>query len=160
MSMQLTTTKTEIRSKAALLWQRILLTDRRELFLGKEGDIRDRAHGFDRLPQPGFVGAHYTEGGILLIGQNPGADPIGKGMSLSDQLQYGLLEALRDAATSDAAVMAFSVLMDALATRVMPNWAVARNVVRPTQRSWRRSQSHFLYEYGQILTLPPRFNPG
>jgi len=121
----------DLTAKAAELWQQILKLDHSFLFANAPQDIRDRAHGFDRIPQPGFVGTGYRKGGTLLMGQNPGNDPIGKGLSASDQLQYGLLIALKDAASSDAALVAFSALIDALGTNVMPQWAITRNVVQP-----------------------------
>ncbi|HWY14069.1 MAG TPA: hypothetical protein VNX86_02905 [Rhizomicrobium sp.] len=132
-------------TKAAALWQRILKVDHSYLFATASQDIRDRPHGFDRIPQPGFVGSQYRKGGMLLIGQNPGNDPIGKGASASDQLQYGLLIALRDAASSDAAVAAFSALIDALATSVMPNWAITKNVVQPLLSGLGGNLNHITY---------------
>jgi len=118
-------------ASVAALWQRILRVDHASLFVGAAGDIKDRDHGFDRLPQPGFIGCDYRPGGVLLLGQNPGSDPKGKGMSPSDQLQYRLLSALRDASDNAEALAAFKNLMSALGVKVMPHWAIARNVVQP-----------------------------
>ena len=115
----------------ALLWQKILRSDRADAFEGTAGSAIDRSHGHDRLPQPGFVGSRYQPQGILILGQNPGNDAIGKGKSAADLHQYEILRRLRDAVDTEAAVAASHELMAALGSTVMPTWLIVQNVVWP-----------------------------
>ena len=124
--------ESQFAAKSALLWQRILRLDHTSLFSDAPHDIRDRPHGFDRLPQPGFVGRRYERGGLLLVGQNPGNDAIGKGISESDRLQYGfLIYRLGDARDLSKTVEAYNGLMAVLGSEVMPRWSIIRKVVQP-----------------------------
>jgi len=118
----------EFVDRVALLWQKILRVDHANTFAGASAIAIDRPHGHDRLPQPGYVGVRYRPGGILLLGQNPGNDPIGKGESAEDLQQYALLHRLKDA---PAAAAVARELMAALAVNVMPTWPIIRNVVQP-----------------------------
>ena len=128
---------------AALLWQQILCLDRAKLFAGFESAAIDRPHGFDRLPQPGFVGNRYRlDDGIVLVGKNPANG--GDGMSPGDIRQYQLLKALCDA-TADNVYPAFRHLMAALGTTVMPCWPIVQVVVTPLLNGLRLSLDDVAY---------------
>jgi hypothetical protein len=118
--------------EVARLWQEILRVRREDLFEGILDLAIDRSHGYDRLPQPGYVGLNYRRGGLLLVAQNPANDSAARGLSLTDQTQYALLEVLRDALSEEEIDKAFQALMAALAaTDTMPSWKIVRNCVGP-----------------------------
>lgn len=121
---------TSFNGKAALLWQNILNVDPREVFSGVETHAVSREGSNDDLPQPGYVGPNYEPGNILLLGQNPGNDPIGKGISASDALQYRHLRKLKDCGPEHAQ-KTYIELMETLGENVMPKWPLIRNVVIP-----------------------------
>jgi hypothetical protein len=121
----------DLPTRVALLWQKILRSDHAEAFAGTVGSAIDRSHGHDRLPQPGFVGSRYQPRGIMILGQNPGNDAIGKGGSAADLHQYDILGRLRDAVDTEAATAASKELMAALGSAVMPTWLIVQNVVWP-----------------------------
>lgn len=122
---------TNFESHIALLWQEILRQTQDNTFAVAKQDALNRDHGLDKLPQPGLVGAHYRPGGILLLGQNPGNDRTGKGLSREDCHQYPLLEQLRDAPDTASALTASRDLMSTLISEVMPTWPIMRNVCLP-----------------------------
>jgi hypothetical protein len=126
-----TKTRADFPTRVALLWQKILRSDHADAFAGTVGSAIDRSHGHDRLPQPGFVGSRYQPQGVLILGQNPGNDAIGKGESAADLHQYEMLRRLRDAVDTASAVAASKALMAALGSTVMPTWLIVQNVVRP-----------------------------
>lgn len=117
-------------NKVAMLWRDILKVDPRKVFSGVEAHAVSREGSHDDLPQPGYVGPRYKPGGILLLGQNPGNDRVGKGLSDSDVLQYKLLRKLRDCDPDDAREACIK-LMEQLGKNVMPDWPLIRNVVGP-----------------------------
>ncbi|HUB12426.1 MAG TPA: hypothetical protein VMB34_10745 [Acetobacteraceae bacterium] len=104
--------------------------DHSETFAGASNAAIDRPHGHDRIAQPGFVGRRYLPGGVLLIGQNPGNDRIGKGRSEADLRQYEILHRLREAGVNNAESLS-AELMSVLGSFVMPTWLIVRNVVDP-----------------------------
>ena len=104
--------------------------DHSETFAGASNAAIDRPHGHDRIAQPGFVGRRYLPGGVLLIGQNPGNDRIGKGRSEADLRQYEILHRLREAGVNNAESLS-AELMSVLGSFVMPTWLTVRNVVDP-----------------------------
>ena len=118
-------------TQVALLWQEILRSDPAAAFSGTVGSAIDRSHGHDRLPQPGFVGSGYKPKGVLILGQNPGNDAVGKGEAVADLHQYQILRCLRDAKDTESAESASHALMAALDTTVMPTWRIVQNVVMP-----------------------------
>ncbi|MDE2361863.1 MAG: hypothetical protein KGM42_04220 [Hyphomicrobiales bacterium] len=146
-------------AEVARLWRNILQASRDQIFEGAEEAIVDRWHGNDRLPQPGFVGLNYERGGLLLIGQNPGNDGVGKGLSRADQLQYQLLIRLRDAEDSEV-VGAYTELMNALGSTVMPSWKIVRNVVYPLLRALDgQTLNHIAYtNLVKFRTVDSKFN--
>ena len=106
----------------ATLWREVALLTPGPL-LRASGNLHDREHSFDRLPQPGFVGRSYAKGGFLILGLNPAAG--GDGTSPDDLRQYKLLKFLAEA--TDANVMgAFEELMTHLG-RFMPRWNIIKN---------------------------------
>lgn len=122
---------TEFDARIALLWQEILQQTQGDTFSEAKEYAIDRAHGFDRLPQPGLVGPRYRPGGVVLLGQNPGNDKTGKGNSKEDNHQYKLLDRLKDAPDTASAIAASQDLMSALTSEVMPTWPITRNVCLP-----------------------------
>jgi hypothetical protein len=122
--------KTSFAAQVALLWQEILRSDHPDMFANAQNDAIDRAHGHDRLPQPGFVGRRYQPGGILLIAQNPGNDPFGKGEGTLDLTQYTPLRRLRDAKNRRETIHASQHLMATLES-IMKKWNIIRVVARP-----------------------------
>ena len=71
------------------------------------------------LPQPGYIGSHYQNTRVLLVGQNPGspADPSAHDSEFTDTQV-----ALRDKADVRSLTRHKSVL-----DRIMPKWAVVQN---------------------------------
>jgi hypothetical protein len=126
--------ETAFAAQVALLWQEILRCDHADMFADARNDAIDRAHGYDRLPQPGFVGRRYQPGGILLIAQNPGNDPIGKGEGQLDLAQYTPLRRLRDAKNRREAIRASRHLIDTLEP-IMQKWNIIRVVAQKLLRA-------------------------
>jgi hypothetical protein len=92
---------TDLRSKVALLWRRILTADPDAIFGPGASRLLNR-NWADRLPQPGYVGARYRPGGLVFVSMNPGGGPK-QGLGADDQRQNGALQCLRDADESAAA---------------------------------------------------------
>ena len=105
-----------------MLWQKIANNSPPPL-LAASGLLHDRAHGYDCLPQPGFVGHRYRQGGLVIFGLNPAAG--GDGLSRDDITQYELLNNLRKASGNEV-VEAFKALMNHF-TQFMPNWKIIEN---------------------------------
>jgi hypothetical protein len=111
----------------ALLWQEILSSDHSDMFARTPSAAIDRAHGHDRIPQPGFVGPRYRQDGILLIAQNPGKG--GNKESEADAVQFEILHRLRAAPDTESTVAVSRELMAALASSVvMRTWRIVKNV--------------------------------
>lgn len=121
----------DLPARVAMLWQSILRSNQAEVFAGYEVSAKNRPHGHDRLPQPGFVGPSYRPGGVMIIGQNPGNDVVANGESSTNLRQYELLRQLRDAVDSAAVVSASHELMAALGSEIMPTWSIVKNIVLP-----------------------------
>jgi hypothetical protein len=117
-----------IYAPCSVIWQDILRMKPSDIFVDSPHAQQDR-HTFDGLAQPGFVGCGYRSGGMLLIGQNPGNDAIGKGLSEADKSQYVRLEQVRDANVPAGRIKSFRDLMQELNDRVMPTWPIVQNVV-------------------------------
>ena len=110
--------------------------------LERSGKLLARPHGFDALPQPGFVGRLYDEGGLLILGLNPAAG--GHGLSPDDRAQYELLHELREASDTDVEA-AFERLMSQLAT-IMPAWKIfANNGINAVLRAHGIAFDHVAY---------------
>lgn len=124
-----------------LLWQRILRTDPAELFAEEASRLQNRSWG-DHMPQPGFVGNCYQQGGIAFVSMNPGGGR-GVGLGAEDLLQYEALKALRDCPDSDV-VGRFETLTEVL-SRIMPTWKIIQNFVDPILRETRLSFSSIAY---------------
>lgn len=105
------------REQLVRLWQHIALAEPGAQ-LRASGRLEAREHGFDSIPQPGFVGARYKEGGVLVLALNPSNG--GKGESSGDLRQYELIRALQCARGSDL-ISAFNTLMAELSD-FMPTW--------------------------------------
>lgn len=128
---------------AAPLWQQILRLGHAKFFAGFETAAIDRLHGFDRLPQPGFVGKRYRpDDGIVFVGKNPANG--GDGMLPGDMQQYPLLKALCDA-SADNVIPTFRHLMAGLGTTVMPCWPIVQVVVTPLLNGLRLSLDDVAY---------------
>ena len=110
------------RLNIATLWREVALLAPGPL-LRASGNLLDREHGFDRLPQPGFVGRHYAKGGLLILGLNPAAGV--DGISPDDLRQYKLLKVLMEATDANV-VAAFEELITHLG-RFMPRWKIIEN---------------------------------
>ena len=125
-------------NRVAPVWQRLAREASDASVLA--GTTLDRPHGYDRLPQPGFVGPAYSPGGLVLVGQNPanGAD----GLSAPDRLLYGCLEALR---LTQHPVEATRALMTAMAEQIVPSWPIIRNVVTPILRATNQDLKSIAY---------------
>ncbi len=86
----------------ALLWRRVLRTNRTRLF-GDEAKLLQNRNWGDLLAQPGFVGPNYETGGLVFVSMNPGGGP-NEGLGRFDLEQYQILKRLRDGSESDAAI--------------------------------------------------------
>jgi hypothetical protein len=112
----------------AELWQEILLSSHEDFFSGAADGAMDRSHGYDRLPQPGYVGRHY-DGGVVLIAQNPGNGEQ-DGLGPPNLRQYALLGRIKEA-DEWTRQSAFEDAMLALETEVMCTWRIVQNLVEP-----------------------------
>jgi hypothetical protein len=114
-------------NQLALLWRRILRRDPQALFAPHNGRLL-RRHDGDDLAQPGFVGRHYTAGGLVFVSMNPGGgERAGRGPG--DRVLYQALRTLRDS-TGEGILPAFESLIDLL-EKGMPNGRIFCNFVRP-----------------------------
>ena len=89
-----------LQQSLALLWRRVLRTNRKRLFGDETKRLRDLKWG-DRIAQPGFVGPNYETGGLVFVSMNPGGGNDGLGPF--DLEQYKILKRLRNCSESDAA---------------------------------------------------------
>jgi hypothetical protein len=117
----------DFRTELAILWQSILQADPALTFGTSVEWLVHRNYG-DEIPQPGFVGTKYREGGILFLAMNP-AGGTKDGLGDSDQKQYEKLLCLRDASNENA-LRAFNELMDHLLP-FMETWKIILNYVNP-----------------------------
>lgn len=119
------------RESLADLWAQILsFTEHPQDVFGPYTDrLLDRqASDEDRLPHPGYVGRHYTRGGILFLGMNPGNGPT-NGPDPTEEPHYACLRSLRDAAPQ-ARRKAFDALM-AYDESWYPQIRIMKVVVKP-----------------------------
>ena len=118
-------------TKLESLWVRILQSDPVSIFGNDVGMLLDRNWG-DRIPQPGYVGRLYSEGGIVFVSMNPGG-MRGDGLGETDRIQLGALHELRAARIHEVRDK-FLATMRVLET-IMPTWTIFRNFVEPILNS-------------------------
>lgn len=111
----------DIHSECARLWRKILNTDPVKIFGPRDVSALLRRHPYDRLAQPGYVGADYRGRGLVFVAQRPGAGDDGLGEA--DMTQYPLLERVRD---SSDTISAYERLMATLAD-IMLGWKIVQN---------------------------------
>jgi len=102
----------DLRKSLAVLWRRILLTDTTKIF-GNEAKrlLTSRGRKGDLIPQPGFVGRNYEQGGLVFVSMNPGKGSRNQDNNF-DLGQYKRLEALRDAVEADEIIDRFLAYTD------------------------------------------------
>ena len=122
-------TDVDFRSACGALWQRILRSNREDLFGPDAAGFRNRnRHEGDRLAQPGYVGRDYAPGGMLFLSMYPGGGPDG-GRGPDDRRMYLLLKELRDAGDEDRSP-AFENL-NAMLAELMARWKMYTKFIAP-----------------------------
>jgi uracil-DNA glycosylase len=72
----------------------------------------------ENVPQPGYIGANYPNTRVLLVGQNPKADPTSR-LAAEDRHYTAALRALRDEPTAERYAALAKVLAE-----FIPRWPV------------------------------------
>jgi uracil-DNA glycosylase len=114
--------------KLAELWHRVAIADHRHVFEQAPRCVRSR-NEFDEVPQPGFVGSRYKQGGLLFVGKNPGNDP-GRELSRPDKEQLNAIQQFQHT-EEDVRGQGFLSLMETLGNSVMPQWTIVKKLVGP-----------------------------
>src|SRR2546425_7770773 len=127
--------------KVATLWRGILRQDPNAIFGAEARKLLSRNWG-DRVPQPGYVGPAYFQGGLAFVSMNPGG-MRGDGLGSSDRTQLEALRRLRDCPEGDV-VRTFEEVAAVLA-RVMRTWGIFQKFVQPVLECGRFDLSQVAY---------------
>ncbi len=133
-----------LQQSLALLWRRVLRTNRARLFGAESKRLRNLNWG-DRIAQPGFVGPNYEAGGLVFVSMNPGGGDDGLGPF--DKAQYKILKRLRKCSKSDAAThfSEFNALLQYLIPRGDIGGPIFQNFLEPVLHHARTDFSSVAY---------------
>jgi hypothetical protein len=122
-----------LREDLAVIWRERARLSRQSVFGSNDVLLPLQDPVDSATAAPGYVGQHYTPGGLVIVSVNPAGGKDGAISSPADKGLYRSLRALRDS-TEQPPLQAFETA-NALWQQQMPGWTVYRQHTAPILRA-------------------------